>query len=300
MLVSLRGRFTRVVISISLLLISQFGFAQKKDNTYSPDFVGLSVFIDAGCTLPNNHYAAFYNGTEGNRNTINRILHSQMYGHDIWQNLVNLNLISPSAITNYSGLQVVENAKTEYTLAMQVGLGVRYDFIDRFGMIARFDYMKLMAKGIFNLSSGAPSSILSNKNQYIPCGIYGTETRTYIDFGLFKSFKLDGSWRFVVDFGVNVNSTKILSNDMEIGGKEYSILDVWSGNNPDMGMQPYEYYQSGIGYGFFITPILEYVLPNAMGIDIGMTVYYTTINIPGYEEFKPQYTFFIRFLNNKL
>ena len=42
MLVSLRGRFTRVVISISLLLISQFGFAQKKDNTYSPDFVGLS------------------------------------------------------------------------------------------------------------------------------------------------------------------------------------------------------------------------------------------------------------------
>ena len=87
---------------------------------------------------------------------------------------------------------------------------------------------------------------------------------------------------------------------MEIGGKEYSILDVWSGSNPDMGMQPYEYYQSGIGYGFFITPILEYVLPNAMGIDIGMTVYYTKINIPGYEEFKPQYTFFIRFLNNKL
>lgn len=281
------------------LLFTNDIVAQKRAKVEPFDFVGLSVFIDAGCAMPNQLTAGFYNGTNGNQNTIERILHSQMYGQNIWTNLVNQGLISPSAITDYNGLQIVEHANTEYTVALQLGLGLRYDFVKRFGMIARFDHIKLTAKGMFNLSAGAPSSILSNKNQYIPCGIYGTESRTYIDLGLFKSFFLNDSWRFVLDFGVNVNSTKVLSNDIEVGGVEYSILDVWGGNSPSYGMQAYDYYQSGIGYGFFITPCIEYVLPNAMGIDLGVSVYYTKINIPGYDKFTPQCNVFIRFLTNK-
>ena len=282
------------------LLFTNNIIAQKRTKAEPFDFVGLSVSIDAGCAIPNQNTAAFYNGTNGNQNTIERILHSQMYGQNIWTNLVNQGLISPSAITDYHGLQIVEQANTEYTIALQLGLGLRYDFVKRFGMIARFDHIKLTAKGMFNLSSGAPTSILSNKNQYIPCGIYGTESRTYIDLGLFKSFFVNDSWRFVLDFGLNLNSTKVLSNDIEIGGKEYSILDVWGGNSPTYGMQSYGYYQSGIGYGFFITPCFEYVLPNAMGIDFGLSLYYIKVNIPGYEEFKPHCNLFVRFLTNKL
>jgi hypothetical protein len=291
-------------ISISFVAFSLMFFssllAQKQKNAKElPDFVGLSVFIDAGCSLPNDYTAAFYNGTNGNQNTIDRILHSQMYGNEIWANLVDLGLISPSAIPNYMALQVVENAKTEYDLALQLGLGFRYDFVKRFGMMARFDYSKLTVRGMFNISAGAPSSILTNKNQYIPCGIYGSETRTYIDLGLFKSFYLADSWRLVLDFGLNLNSTNVLTNAMEIGGKEYSILDVWNGNSPNMGMQSYDYYQSGVGYGFFVTPNLEYIFSNSMGVDFGFSFYYTKINIPGYEAFKPQYVFYIRFLTNK-
>lgn len=282
------------------LLFTNNIIAQKRTKAEPFDFVGLSVSIDAGCAIPNQSTAAFYNGTNGNQNTIERILHSQMFGQNIWTNLVNQGLISPSAITDYTGLQIVEQANTEYTMALQLGLGLRYDFVKRFGMIARFDHIKLTAKGMFNLSSGAPTSILSNKNQYIPCGIYGTESRTYIDLGLFKSFFIKDSWRFVLDFGLNLNSTKVLSNDIEIGGKEYSILDVWGGNSPTYGMQSYGYYQSGIGYGFFISPCIEYVLPNAMGIDFGLSVYYIKVNIPGYEDFKPHCNLFVRFLTNKL
>ncbi len=287
---------------LTVLLISFHPYsatAQKQKNNEPFDFVGLSVFIDAGVTLPDDHTAAFYNGRQGNQNTIERILYSEMFGYDIWQNLVNQELISPSAIPSYHELVIAEPATTEYSIAMQIGLGFRYDFVKRFGMIARFDYMKLTARGIFNLSSGAPSSILSNRDLYIPCGIFGTETRTYIDLGLFKSFAISDNLRFVLDFGLNINSTKVLTNSMEIGGKEYSILDVWSGNSPDMGMQSYEYYQSGVGYGLFLSPNIEYILPNAMGVDIGFTFYYTKINIPGHTDFAPQYTFYIRFLTNK-
>lgn len=273
--------------------------AQPNSNNEPFDFVGLSVFIDAGITVPNSHTAAFYNGRQGNTNTIERILYSEMYGYDIWRNLVELELISPSAIPSYRELEIAEPANTEYSIATQLGLGFRYDFVKRFGMIARFDYMKLTAKGIFNLSTGAPSSILSHRDQYIPCGIYGTETRTYIDLGLFKSFAISNNMRFVLDFGLNVNSTKVLTHNMEIGGREYSILDVWNGNSPNMGMQAYEYYQSGIGYGIFVSPNIEYILPNAMGVDIGFSLYYTKINIPGYNAFAPQCTVYIRFLTNK-
>ncbi len=270
---------------------------ESKDKT-SLDLIGLSLSIDAGCSFPNNYQAAFYNGTKGNQNTIDRILYSQVYGEDIWNNLVNQGLISPSAITNYHGLQIVENAKTEYSIAFQVGLGLRYDIINRFGVLARFDYSKLTAKGIFNLASGNASSILNNTNQYIPCNIYGTESRSYIDLGIFKSFYLSPYFRLITDIGININSTKVLSNNIQIAGAEYSILDIWNGNSPTYGQQPYEYYQSGIGYGFFFTPSLEFLLPNSMAIDLGVTFYYTKINLPGYAIFKPQYVIFIRVLTN--
>ena len=291
--------FVATLLTALLGTVQHTATAQSNSNNEPFDFVGLSVFIDAGITVPNNHTAAFYNGRQGNQNTIERILYSEMYGYDIWRNLVDLELISPSAIPSYRELEIVEPASTQYSIAMQLGLGFRYDFVKRFGMIARFDYLKLTAKGIFNLSSGAPSSILSNRNQYIPCGIYGTENRTYIDLGLFKSFAINDNLRFVLDFGLNINSTKVLTNSMEIGGKEYSILDVWNGNSPNMGMQAYEYYQSGIGYGLFVSPNIEYILPNAMGVDFGFSFYYTKINIPGYNTFAPQYTVYIRFLTNK-
>ena len=291
--------FVQILTVVLIGLLPTSATAQTSKSNEPFDFVGLSVFIDAGVTMPNNHTAAFYNGRRGNQNTIERILYSEMFGYDIWQNLVEQELISPSAIPSYRELEIAEPATTEYSIATQLGLGFRYDFVKRFGMIARFDYLKLTAKGIFNLSSGAPSSILSNLNQYIPCGIYGTETRTYIDLGLFKSFAINDCLRFVLDFGVNVNSTKVLTHSMEIGGKEYSILDVWNGNSPNMGMQGYEYYQSSVGYGLFVSPNIEYILPNAMGMNLGFSFYYTKINMPGYTDFTPQYTVYIRFLTNK-
>ena len=57
---------------VATLLMALFGplhhtaTAQSDSNNEPFDFVGLSVFIDAGITVPNNHTAAFYNGRQGN------------------------------------------------------------------------------------------------------------------------------------------------------------------------------------------------------------------------------------------
>ena len=262
---------------------------------------GFSVTIDAGGTYAGKYHANFYNGTPENTNTIDRILHSEAYGNPIWNNLVDQGLINPSAIGTYKQLQVAEYAKMSYAITYQVGIGFRYDFEgSNTAIFARFNYSKLTAKGAFNLYSGASTSTLSNMNQYIPCDIWGTESRTYIDLGFSKSIPLNPMFHFVADIGFNINHVRVLSNDVEIGGNTYSILDVWGGREPLMNSQSYEYYQTGIGYGVFAAPCLRLILPHSMAADLGVNCYYNKINLPNYDNFAPQFTLFLRFILNNL
>ena len=262
---------------------------------------GFSVTIDAGGTYAGKYHANFYNGTPENTNTIDRILHSEAYGNPIWNNLVDQGLINPSAIGTYKQLQVAEYAKMHYAITYQVGIGFRYDFEgSNTAVFARFNYSKLTAKGAFNLYSGASTSTLSNMNQYIPCDIWGTESRTYIDLGFSKSIPFNPMFHFVADIGFNINHIRVLSNDVEIGGNTYSILDVWGGREPLMNSQSYEYYQTGIGYGVFAAPCLRLMLPHSMAADLGVNCYYNKINLPNYDNFAPQFTLFLRFILNNL
>lgn len=262
---------------------------------------GFSVTLDAGATLPGRYHANFYNGTPDNSNTINRIIHSEGYGNPIWNSLVNQGLISPSEIPRYENLEVAEYADMKYSITYQIGLGVRYDFEGRnTAIFARFDYMKLTAKGAFNLYRHPATTILSNQDQYISCGIWGTESRTYIDLGVSKSIPFNPLLHFVVDAGVNINHYRVLSNDIEIGGTTYTILDTWGGRMPEITSQSYEYYQTGIGFGAFASPCLRLMLPHSMAADLGLSCYYSKITLPGYDKFAPQFTLFLRFIMNNL
>lgn len=274
--------------------------AQDFDDSGIPALKGFSLTIDGGATFANKYHAGFYNGNPENTNTINRVLHSESFGTQIWNNLVDQGIISPSAIQNYHQLQVAEYGEMTYSVSFQVGIGFRYDMADNNALFIRFDYSKLTAKGGFNLYSGASTSILSNTDKYISCGITGTESRTYIDLGFSKSFPISDQLHFALDIGMNVNNYHVLSNDIEIAGTSYSILDVWNGESPTAYTATYEYYQTGIGYGAFATPCLRYLFPNSMAVDLGLTAYYNKINLPGYDGFRPQFTLFARFIMNNL
>lgn len=262
-------------------------------------FSGLSVFVDAGLLLADNRHANFYNGSEGNANTIYRVLHSQAYGQQIWTDLVDKAYISPSAIQNYGQLQVAEYANMDYRLAYQLGIGFRYDYPKGWGWLCRFDYAMLNAVGAFLLSSTNSTGLLTDRDQYVRCGIYGEEKRINIDLGATKRIPLTDAMEIELDLGCNIVNTEVLQNKIEIADRPYDILDKWNGQTPDMGTVAYEYInQGGIGIGGFASVSGCYKLEGA-SMSVGYTCYYNTIQLDGYEAYAPQHNIFLRFdLNN--
>lgn len=261
---------------------------------------GLSLTVDAGVFKASSKQANFYNGNPANANTLERILHSETFGNNIWNNLTNQNLIG-SSVANYHQLTVAEYGDMYYRLAFQLGIGFRYDFYGSdFGWLMRFDYAKLHAIGMVLLNSGHATSYLTNQNAYVDCPVSGTEERIYIDLGLLRKFRLPNGLDLEFALGGNVNNTKVESSDIEIGGAVYSILDIWGGQSPSSYVGSYEYVnQGGIGYGAFASVSIGFALPAGTALSVGYTLHYNKVNLLGYDAFAFHHAFGINVaLNN--
>lgn len=260
----------RAVLLVTTLLLAAASATADDGRPPSP---GLSFFANAGAFWADKVTANFYNGHPTNPNTIDRVLHSDFYGNQIWQSLVNQGAISPSAIGSYNQLQVVEYPDMYYRISYQIGLGLRYDYASGFGWLLRFDLARLNAIGAFNLSSDNGAGILGS-DRYIRCGMLGKEERISIDFALAKTVKLNETLDFELNLGASLINTKVKDNLMEIGGVPYSILDIWDGQSPDYGVGSYPYInQGGIGYGVFISALVGYAVPGVGAIKAGYTCY---------------------------
>lgn len=261
------------------------------------EYLGLSVFVDAGLLIPNAKQAEFYSGRDQNPNTINRVLKSDSYGREIWQNLKNQRLIS-DAVGSYANFMIDEYPSMYYKLTYQLGLGIRYSYSHGWGWLLRFDYSQLTAAGAWNLSATNGTGIISDRGRYIRCGMYGVERRIFIDLALTKKFPLGGNLSTEANLGLNVNNTKVKDHKMEIGGEYYSILDVWNGQSPNTGVGTYEYInQGGIGYGAFATVALSYSVKGYGSVDLGYSCYYTKTRFPGFNDndaFALQHVIFVR------
>ncbi len=288
-----------------MLLTVMPAWAQKKKSAQSqPPMSGLYITVDAGLLVPSDKQANFYNGDSRSPNRLERVLLSELYGTQIWNDLVNRQLISPSAIPDYSAFMVEEYANMYYRLTFQLGVGFRYVYDNGWGWLARFDLSEMTAAGRFNLSSNNGAGILGS-NSYVPCGIYGRERRVLIDLGIAKRIPLTQMLDLELDVGFDVNNTNVEKNGIRVPdskGQTYSILDVWGGQVPYTGIGTYEYVNQGaIGIGYFGTVALSYRVP--MGaIDFGYTYYYMQTKFYNYNEddcYAPQHNVFIRFnLNN--
>lgn len=257
---------------------------------------GLSLSIDAGCLFADNYQANFYQGIPSNLNTIERILHSEQFGYYMWQDLTNQGLIS-SNIGNYRQLSIEEYGQMRYRLAIQLGMGMRYDFGRDWAWLLRFNYARLTAEGQFLLNSGRNNSVtLTNQDAYVVCPIMGKEKRILIDFGFSKRFALHDGQFLQADLGVSLNNTHVEANDILVAGRQYSILDVWGGQSPDAYTPAYDYLnQGGIGYGGFFTLAYGLRFPDGNSVLLHYTLYYSRTNLPGYTVFNPQNLFGLRF-----
>lgn len=291
-------------VLISLLLLVTPLHAQKKKTAQMQPLSGLYITVDAGLLIPSDKQANFYNGDNHSPNNLMRVLKSEMYGTQIWNDLVNRQLISPSAIHDYGEFQVAEYADMYYRLTFQLGVGFRYVYNNGWGWLARFDFSEMTAAGQFLLSSNNGTGILGHNN-YVVCGIYGRERRVLIDLGIAKRIPLTQSVDLEIDLGFDLNNTKVSKNEIRVPdnkGRTYNILDIWGGQTPYTGIGTYEYINQGaIGIGGFGTVALSYRVP--MGaIDFGYTYYYMQTKFRNYNEddcYAPQHNIFLRFnLNN--
>lgn len=247
---------------------------------------GLSLTVDVGVLRPDNYAANFYNGSPTNVNTLNRILYSETYGNQIWNNLTTQDLIG-SSVANYNQITVAEYGDMYYKLALQLGMGFRYDYENsNWAWNTRFDYAKLHAQGAVLLNSGHGTAYLTNQNRYVVCPTAGVEERIYIDLGVIRKFKSYHGIDFELALGGNLNNTKVESSDISIGGVTYSILDIWGGNSPSSYVASYEYInQGGIGYGGYASAAVGFTLPIGTAMWLAYTFHYNKVNLQGYESF---------------
>lgn len=271
----------QLILTLAALLVAASATADD-GKPPSSRYTGLSVFADAGAYWADNVTAGFYSGRPENANTIYRVLHSNTYGTQIWTNLTEQGLIT-SAVGNYSQLTVDEYPSMYYRTSLAYGLGIRYDYASGFGWLLRFDIARLNAVGAFNLSATGGTGVLGS-DQYVRCGMLGQEDRINIDFAVTCKVPLSETLDFELDLGAGVNNTKVREQMMEIAGVNYSILDVWDGQSPDVGVGQYTYInQGGLGWGFFSSVLLGYQISGVGAIRVGYTLYRSKIDLEGYE-----------------
>lgn len=277
---------------ITLLLTLLCATAAVADDGKPPS-TGLSVIVNAGGYWADKVTANFYSGLPDHKNNINRILHSNTYGQQIWNHLRDQQLIT-GAVGGYEQLRVVEYPDMYYRTSYQIGLGLHYTYASGFGWLLRFDIAKLTALGAFNLDATGGVGQLG-RDQYVTCGIMGSEDRNNIDFALTKTVALSNTLDLELDLGASIISTQVRGNDIEIAGATYSILDKTDGRTPDYGVGEYEYInQGGIGYGVFASVLVGYSVPAMGSIKAGYTCYQSKTILQGYDAWGWQHMLGVR------
>ena len=275
----------RVALILTLAMLAASATADDgKPPSSRQRNTGLAIMAGANAYWSSDATANFYSGmptATDKTGGIYRILHSNTYGHEIWQNLRTDRLIS-DAVGSELAFQVAEWPNMYYRLSYQIGVGIRYDYESGFGWLLRFDLAKLRAQGQWNLDATNGTGQLGY-DRYVPCGITGIEDRINIDLAITRSIALTKAVDLELDLGASLINTKVKDNIIIVNGHSYSILDRWNGNTPDVGVGSYEYInQGGIGYGFFASLLVGYQVPGIGALKIGYTCAQNRITLQNY------------------
>ncbi|HCT84188.1 MAG: hypothetical protein A2X11_12970 [Bacteroidetes bacterium GWE2_42_24] len=282
--------FTILGLSISAQRKSLLTEAQLKEKE-DAEARGWAFGLNLGMVIPSNYSANFYNGADANENNLGRILNNTYYKQKITEYIG----------YNYTGWEIPESMP--YKMAMDVGLYTRYSLDSRHGFFAQVTYHKLEANDLFLLRLDVPQSTNIDP-VYIECPIVGQEERTHIDLGYFKEMPLAEKIRLNIEVGFNLNNTLVKTNKIQIRnltgtdtGLEYSIK--YDGDRPlgdyDSG-NVYDIRQGGIGFGAFGGGTIRFLFSKKISFDPGFNLYFSKIALEGYNDFKPQFTFFARII----
>ena len=121
----------RVALILTLAMLAASATADDGEPpSSSRRNTGLGVFVNANGYWASDNTANFYSGrptATDKTGGICRIIHSNSYGHEIWQDLRTNRLIS-DAIGSERDFMIAEYANMYYRLSYQLGVGIRYDY----------------------------------------------------------------------------------------------------------------------------------------------------------------------------
>ncbi len=257
---------------------------KKKDKTI--DKRGLTFGINMGMIKGNSYNAMNYNGdTVKNENSINYILKNTYHYNEIKHELNERNFRLYSIPGNMS-----------YDASIMVGFYARYNYNNSTGIFIQFNFSKLNTNGLFALSIDSATFTSEPALRYFP--IYGQEERTYIDIGLHKEYYLGEKANFFINGGLNFTNTLVTKNGITINDLDFSIINVYGNQSyvPGSGAQPYEVRQGGIGFGFFGGCGVNLNFNEKVSVDPGLNLYYQSIKLSGYEQYRLNYYLYIRLM----
>ncbi len=244
---------------------------------------GLVFGINMGMLKGNGYSALYYNGHPSNENNIKYIIDNSYYYNEIKHQLNERNYKLHSVPTTMS-----------YDISMLIGFYARYNFNNTTGIFIQFNYSKLNTTGEFALEIDSVNFTSEPSLRYFP--IYGQEQRTYIDVGLQKQWFLGELTNFFVEGGINFTNVLVKKSGIIINDLDYSIVNVYGSQQytPNSGMQPYDVKQGGIGIGFFGGAGISIKFNDNVSIEPAFNVYYQSINLPGYDQHRLNYSIFMR------
>lgn len=296
--------------------VRQERFTEEEKNWSEYNLTGWRFGINMGMYFADKSAAQFYSGLPQNENNIAYILNNYYWYEDVRQELNSRDIIKgeskvPPAWTGaYNEWRAIYNVPSgdedqwwiyypetmKYDASISVGFYAKYNFNNTTGIFVQSNYVKLKTSGVFQMVIDSITGF--SEPALRPGYIVGEEERINIDLGISKFYRTGQMTSVFIETGLHMNSTQALMNRIQIGNKEFSIVDVYLNQNyvPNTNVTAYNIYQGGIGFGIFLNGGIKFILSESISIDPGVELYWTKINLTGYQDFGLNYYTYIRMI----
>jgi hypothetical protein len=247
--------------------------------------------INFGTYFANKYTANYYNGSDGNVNSISYVMTNKYWYEEI------------KLLCNAADTVIVREIPTNmhYHTALDGGLFFRYNFTRTLGLLFEFDYAQLKTDDLFTVEVD-PAYYLTEPDLRL-FGIHGKEQRLNFDLTVHYRFPVyKQKMNLFLEGGLNVNYVRVLKSFINIYDHEYSIINIY-GNQyyiPNANLQEYENLQGGVGYGLHAGGGVGFMFSRQVGMEFGGYMNYSQVALVGYGAFSPSGGIFIRFVLTNL
>jgi hypothetical protein len=293
-------------------------FTPEEMNWSEYDLTGWRFGINMGLYFANQSTAQYYSGLPENENNIAYVLNNYYWYQDVNQQLNSRKILrNPSGIPpqwtgEYNNWRAEYNVNVgdtskwwiyyptnlKYDAAISPGFYAKYNFNNTTGVFIQSNYVKLTTSGIFQMVIDSITGF--SEPALRPGYIKGVEERVNIDVGISKFYRTGQLTNVFIETGFHLNSTRVLENRIQIGQKEFTIINRYLNQNyvPNTNLTEYNVYQGGLGFGIFLNGGVKFILGENISIDPGVQLFWKKVNLEGYDDFGLNYYTYIRMIFN--